>query len=111
VKPICGWVGCVGHHPKSGFRQGYDVGKIVQLLRKEGNENKVSVAMAVLSRHIFGNRTFQIEQGVDSLHSNTSQRARVGLVLKDGMELSKLVSLCVRFQPIVDYGPLERGVH
>jgi hypothetical protein len=68
------------------------------------------VTMATLSKHIFGNWAFWIKQRVYSFHSNTFQKACVGLVLKDGMELLELVSLCVRFLPIVDYGPLEQGV-
>jgi hypothetical protein len=107
VKPICGWVGCVGHHPKWGFHQDCDEGKIAQLFHREGDEEKVCVTMATLSRHIFGNWAFQIKQRVYSLHSNIFQKACVGLVLKDGMELLELVSLWVKFLPIVDYGPLE----
>jgi hypothetical protein len=110
VKPICSWVGCIGDHPKWGFRQGCDEGKIAQLLHREGDEDEASATMVALSKHIFGNQAFWIKQRVYSLHSNTSQSTRVGLVLKDGMELLELVSLCIRFQPNVDYGPLERRI-
>lgn len=51
----------------------------------------MNVAMVALNKRIFGNQAPRIEQGVDSLRSNTSQIRHVGLVLKDGMKLLELL--------------------
>ncbi len=80
--------------PPQIFHQGYDEGKIAQLLCREGDEDKSNVAMVALNKCIFGNQAPRIEQGVNSLCSNTCQIAHVGLVLKDGMEWAPWPSMC-----------------